>query len=180
MSDVNSIKPDLYVRDTSSYRPATFEETLHAARRALAERFRPGRSLRSPELVQEYLRFALASKEHEVFCLIGLDARHRLLGLVELFRGTVDGAQVHPREVVKESLRLNAVSVIIAHNHPLCCFGNCHPLKSRVELQGLPAQRTMTRRARRQGNPRWRGRAAARSLTACAAACVVSRAGNVA
>jgi DNA repair protein RadC len=118
MSDVNSIKPDLYVRDTSSYRPATFEETLHAARRALAERFRPGRSLRSPELVQEYLRFALASKEHEVFCLIGLDARHRLLGLVELFRGTVDGAQVHPREVVKESLRLNAVSVIIAHNHP--------------------------------------------------------------
>lgn len=118
MSDVNSIKLDLYVRDTSSYRPATFEETLHAARRVLAERFRPGRSLRSPELVQEYLRFALASKEHEVFCLIGLDARHRLLGLVELFRGTVDGAQVHPREVVKESLRLNAVSVIIAHNHP--------------------------------------------------------------
>ena len=118
MSDVNSNDLVLYVRDTSSYRAATFEETLHAARHLLAERFRPGRSLRSPELVQEYLRFALASREHEVFCLIGLDARHRLLGLVELFRGTVDGAQVHPREVVKESLRLNAVSVIIAHNHP--------------------------------------------------------------
>jgi DNA repair protein RadC len=92
MSDVNSTELDLYVRDTSSFRAATFEETLHAARRALAQRFRPGRSLRSPELVQEYLRFALASKEYEVFCLIGLDARHRLLGMVELFRGTVDGA----------------------------------------------------------------------------------------
>jgi DNA repair protein RadC len=124
MSDVNSIGLDLYVRDTSSYRPATFEETLHAARRVLAERFRPGRSLRSPELVQEYLRFALASKEYEVFCLIGLDARHRLLGMVELFRGTVDGAQVHPREIVKELLRLNAVSAIIAHNHP---SQNCEP-----------------------------------------------------
>jgi DNA repair protein RadC len=118
MSDAKSIELELYVRDTSSYRPATFEETLHAARRVLAERFRPGRSLRSPELVQEYLRFALASKEYEVFCLIGLDARHRLLGMVELFRGTVDGAQVHPREVVKELLRLNAVAAIIAHNHP--------------------------------------------------------------
>ena len=118
MSDVNSIELDLYVRDSSSYRPATFEETIHAARRVLAQRFRPGRSLRSPELVQEYLRFALASKEYEVFCLIGLDARHRLLGMVELFRGTVDGAQVHPREIVKELLRLNAVSAIIAHNHP--------------------------------------------------------------
>jgi DNA repair protein RadC len=118
MSDVNSIERDLYVRDASSYRPATFEETLHAARRVLAQRFRPGRSLRSPELVQEYLRFALASREHEVFCLICLDARHRLLAMVELFRGTVNGAQVHPREVVKESLRHNAVSVILAHNHP--------------------------------------------------------------
>ena len=118
MSAINSIELDLYVRDASNYRPATVEETLCAARRVLAQRFRPGRSLRSPELVQEYLRFALASKEHEVFCLICLDARHRLLGMVELFRGTVDGAQVHPREVVKESLRQNAVSVILAHNHP--------------------------------------------------------------
>src|SRR5258708_8391675 len=124
MSDVKSIELDLYVRDTSSYRPATFEETLHAARRVLAQRFRPGRSLRSPELVEEYLRFALATKEYEVFYLIGLDARHRLLGMVELFRGTVDGAQVHPREIVKELLRLNAVSAIIAHNHPT---QNCEP-----------------------------------------------------
>src|SRR5947208_16963191 len=100
MSDVNSIGLDLYVRDTSSYRLATFEETLQAARRVLAARFRPGRSLRSPELVQDYLRFALASKEYEVFCLIGLDARHRLLGMVDLLRGTVDGAAIHPRDMV--------------------------------------------------------------------------------
>jgi DNA repair protein RadC len=118
MSDVNSSELSLYVRDAATYRPATLEETLDAARRALAHRFRPGRSLRSPQLVEEYLRFTLASREHEVFCLIFLDARHRLITMIELFRGTLNAAQVHPREVVKESLRHNAAAVILAHNHP--------------------------------------------------------------
>lgn len=118
MSEFTTIEHDLYVRDSANYRPATFEETLAAARRALARRFRPGRSLSSPQLVEEYLRVALATKEHEVFCLICLDTRHRLLGMIELFRGTVNAAQVHPREVVKESLRYNAAAVILAHNHP--------------------------------------------------------------
>ena len=47
-----------------------------------------------------------------------LDNRHHLLAFVELFRGTIDGAAVHPREVVKEALRHNAAAVILAHNHP--------------------------------------------------------------
>jgi DNA repair protein RadC len=118
MSNITSIEQDLYVCDAATYRPATFEETVDAARRALAHRFRPGRSLRSPQLVEDYLRVALGSREYEVFCLICLDARYRLLGMIELFRGTVNAAQVHPREVVKESLRLNATAVILAHNHP--------------------------------------------------------------
>jgi len=72
----------------------------------------------SPQETREYLRIRLATLEHEVFCLVLLDNRHHLLAFVELFRGTIDGAAVHPREVVKEALRHNAAAVILAHNHP--------------------------------------------------------------
>ena len=159
---------------------ATSEQILAAARQVLARRVRRGAPLKSPSGVYEYLTMKLGALDYEVFGLVLADQRHRVIECVELFRGTISGASVFPREIVKLVLEKRAAAVVMFHNHPLCCFGNCHPLKSRVELQGLPAQRTMTRRARRQGNPRWRGRAAARSLTACAAACVVNRAGNVA
>ena len=55
---------------------------------------------------------------HEVFCCVYLDSRHRFLGFEELFRGTIDGASVHPREVVKRALSRNAAAIILAHNHP--------------------------------------------------------------
>lgn len=58
------------------------------------------------------------SLDHEVFCSLYLDSRHRLIDFVEMFRGTIDGASVYPREVVKEALRRNAAAVIVAHNHP--------------------------------------------------------------
>jgi DNA repair protein RadC len=47
-----------------------------------------------------------------------LDNRHRVLRFTELFRGTINGASVHPREVVKTALQHNAAAVILAHNHP--------------------------------------------------------------
>ena len=56
--------------------------------------------------------------QHEVFCVLYLDGRHRLIEYVELFRGTIDGASVHPREVVKQALEKNAAAVIFAHPHP--------------------------------------------------------------
>ena len=55
---------------------------------------------------------------HELFCCLYLDNRHRILAFVELFRGTIDGTSVYPREVVKEALAVNAAAVILAHNHP--------------------------------------------------------------
>ena len=58
------------------------------------------------------------NRDHEVFCLVMLDAHHRLLKTVELFRGSIDSAKVYPREVVKEVLAHNAAAVILAHNHP--------------------------------------------------------------
>jgi DNA repair protein RadC len=58
---------------------------------------------------------------HELLCCLHLDNRHRLIAFDELFRGTIDGASVHPRELVKQALARNAAAVILAHNHPLCC-----------------------------------------------------------
>ena len=56
--------------------------------------------------------------DHELFCCLYLDNRHRLLRFDELFRGTIDGTSAYPREVVKEALAVNAAAVILAHNHP--------------------------------------------------------------
>jgi hypothetical protein len=71
-----------------------------------------------------YLRVKLAGYDYEVFSLLLLDTRHRLIEFVELFRGTIDGASVLPREVVRETLRVNAAAAIFAHNHP---SGNPEP-----------------------------------------------------
>ena len=60
----------------------------------------------------------LGSYEHEVFYALWLDSKHQVLKAQELFRGTVDGASVYPREVIKEGLSCNAAAVIFAHNHP--------------------------------------------------------------
>ena len=60
----------------------------------------------------------LGNRDHEIFAAIFLDNRHRLIAIRELFRGTIDGASVHPREVAKEALQHNAAAVILAHNHP--------------------------------------------------------------
>ena len=99
-------------------RTATAEEILTAARTILARRVRRGRTLGSPRNTRDYLRLQLAGHEHEIFAILFLDNRHRVIEFVPLFRGTIDGASVHPREVVKEALARNAAAVIFAHNHP--------------------------------------------------------------
>jgi len=99
-------------------RPATHDEILDAARALLARRVRRGRARSNPRHTREYLRLELAPREHEVFAILFLDNRHRVIEFVPLFRGTIDGASVHPREVVKEALARNAAAVILAHNHP--------------------------------------------------------------
>lgn len=111
----------LLVRDDEGqYRPASAEEVLQQARRVLSQRVRRGATMSSPQAVKDYLRLQIGVLEHEVFTVIFLDAQHRLIALKEMFRGTVSQTSVYPREVVKESLALNAAAVILAHNHPLC------------------------------------------------------------
>ena len=77
-----------------------------------------GSVIRSPMDTEDFLKARLAGLEHESFCIIYLDNRHRVIDFDELFRGTVDGTSVYPREVVKESLARNAAAIILAHNHP--------------------------------------------------------------
>jgi DNA repair protein RadC len=77
-----------------------------------------GAALSSPQLVREYLTTLLTSQEREYFALVALDNRHRVVASEILFAGTIDGARVYPREVVKCALRHNAAAVIFAHVHP--------------------------------------------------------------
>lgn len=91
---------------------------LELARRALAENLQRGPALANPRDSGDFLRARLRHLPYEVFACLYLDNRHRVLGFEELFRGTVDGASVHPREVVRACLHRNAAAVIFAHNHP--------------------------------------------------------------
>ena len=77
-----------------------------------------GAAIRSPSDTEAFLQARLRHLGHEVFCCLFLDNRHRVLRFDEMFRGTIDGTSVYPREVVKEALAVNAAAVILAHNHP--------------------------------------------------------------
>ena len=88
------------------------------ARRYFEESLPSGSPIRSPTDTEAFLKARLRHLGHEVFCCLFLDNRHRVLRFEELFRGTIDGTSVYPREVVKEALAVNAAAVILAHNHP--------------------------------------------------------------
>lgn len=94
------------------------QAVLEMARRHLREQLDRGDALTSPELVRAYLQQQLRDYPHEVFACLFLDTRHRVIRYEELFFGTIDGASVHPREVVRKALHYNAAAIICAHNHP--------------------------------------------------------------
>lgn len=97
---------------------AGLQAVLEMARRHLREELSRGNVLDSPELTRDFLVAQLRGYHHEVFACLFLDNRHRVLRFEELFRGTLDGASIYPREVVKHALAVNAAAVILAHNHP--------------------------------------------------------------
>ncbi|AOE83095.1 RadC family protein [Pseudomonas sp. TCU-HL1] len=98
--------------------PVTETDILLMARQLANLRLRRGRALTSPKEVFSHLQALLADHKHEVFALLLLDSRHRVIAFQELFRGTLDGASVYPREVVKIALEYNAAAMILVHNHP--------------------------------------------------------------
>jgi len=98
--------------------PVTEADILLMARQLANLRLRRGRALTSPKAVFSHLQVLLADYEHEVFALLLLDSRHRVIAFHELFRGTLDGANVYPREIVKAALEHNAAAMMLVHNHP--------------------------------------------------------------
>ncbi|NNF52352.1 MAG: DNA repair protein RadC [Gammaproteobacteria bacterium] len=101
--------------------PARFAQlkaVVEIGRRQLREQMTRGNPLENPRATRDYLRARLRDVPHELFCCLLMDNRHRVISFTELFRGTIDGASVHPREVLKHALKANAAAVILAHNHP--------------------------------------------------------------
>jgi len=88
------------------------------ARRYYEESLPAGVAIKSPADTEAFLLSKMRHLGHELFCCLFLDNRHRVLRFDEMFRGTIDGTSVYPREVVKEALAVNAAAVILAHNHP--------------------------------------------------------------
>ncbi len=97
---------------------AQLQAVLEMARRHLRERLERGDAFADPASARHFLQQQLRHRQVEVFSGLFLDTRHRLIEYAELFTGTIDGASVHPREVVKKALAVNAAAVILAHNHP--------------------------------------------------------------
>ncbi len=94
------------------------QAVLEMSRRYLRERMQRGDALTDPDAVRFYLTSKLRDAQSEIFACLFLDNRHRVIQYEELFYGTIDGASVHPREVVRKALQHNAAAVIFAHNHP--------------------------------------------------------------
>jgi DNA repair protein RadC len=99
-------------------RAALLRALPELARRYFEESLPVGKVIRSPADTQAFLHAKIRHLGHEMFCCLYLDNRHRILRFDQLFRGTIDGTSVYPREVVKEALSINAAAVILAHNHP--------------------------------------------------------------
>lgn len=95
-----------------------FQAVMEIGRRYLYEGLQNGPALTRSSMTCDYLKATLRAYPYEVFACLYLDNRHQVITFRELFRGTIDGASVHPREVVRQALDVNAAAVIFAHNHP--------------------------------------------------------------
>ncbi|MDE2092017.1 MAG: DNA repair protein RadC [Gammaproteobacteria bacterium] len=97
---------------------AQLQAVLEMARRHLGEPLIRGDALTDPHATRRYLITRLRDLPREIFTCVYLDNRHRVIACEDLFHGTLDGASVHPREVLRRALAHNAAALIFAHNHP--------------------------------------------------------------
>jgi len=109
----------------------TEEDILNMAMKIASKRLSKRRALINPGEVRKHLSVKLALVEHEEFSVIFLNNKHRVLSYETLFKGTIDGASVYPREVVKMTLKYNAAAVILVHNHP---SGEADPSRQDINL----------------------------------------------
>lgn len=98
------------------------DNLIHQALSVLEQRvFQRGPHLESSKDVRDYLRLKLAGEKNEVFAVLFLDSKHRIITFELLFNGTVNCATVHARYVVERTLAHNSAAVILVHNHPSGC-----------------------------------------------------------
>jgi len=112
---------------------AQLQAVLEMGRRHLESTLQRGDAFTDAEQTCLYIKHRLRPYKHEVFACLYLDNRHRMIAFEELFRGTIDGASVYPREVVKHALKHNAAAVILAHNHP---SGIAEPSQADIHITG--------------------------------------------
>jgi DNA repair protein RadC len=98
--------------------PVSEDQIIEQAQRILRGRLLSSETLSSPVATRSYLQMKLSDYDREVFAVVFLTSQHQVIEYEELFQGTVDGAAVYPRVVVKRALELNATAVILAHPHP--------------------------------------------------------------
>lgn len=126
LDDFGGLKPLLQAGQTDFCRRkglgrakfAQLQAVLEMAQRHLFEQLIRGDALCSPRETRQFLSAQLANYPHEVFACLFLDNRNRVIAFEKMFYGTIDGASVYPREVVKMALKKNAAATIFAHNHP--------------------------------------------------------------
>jgi DNA repair protein RadC len=111
----------------------TEEAIITMAQAISAKKLAPGAEITSPQATEKYLQNLLAEEEQELFGALFLNTRHRVIKFEIMFKGTIDGASVHPREVVKKGLLLNAAAVIFVHNHP---SGDPEPSQADIQITG--------------------------------------------
>ncbi|TKB08835.1 JAB domain-containing protein [Desulforhopalus sp. IMCC35007] len=122
----------LFIKDQDGeYHPAPKKLILTEANKLMGYRLRRGALILSSECAKAVIGGKLRGKQCEVFACLFLDARHRVLAFKEMFTGSINHATVHPREIVKEALQLNAVAIILAHNHP---SGGSEPSSQDISL----------------------------------------------
>jgi len=109
----------LYIRDESgSFSAATSDQIVSEALTVTAAEIESTDLMTNPVAVKNFLAVRMANLEYEVFAVMFLTNRHQVIKFDVMFRGTIDGASVYPREVAKAALQYNAAAVVIAHNHP--------------------------------------------------------------
>jgi DNA repair protein RadC len=106
------------LRGLGPARACALVAALELGTRHLGQQLQRGEALADPDQAGAYFARKLRPLPHEVFACLFLDTRHRVLAYEELFRGTLDGSEVHPREVARRCLAHNAAAVIFGHNHP--------------------------------------------------------------
>ncbi|RLQ21835.1 DNA repair protein RadC [Seongchinamella sediminis] len=120
-SDCSNKQPSLIESQDGRYNlsePASLDGIYNLMLKLLEDKYLRPETLSSPDAVRKYLQVKLANRDYEVFSVVFLDSQHRVLHYEEMFRGTIDGAAVYPREVVKRCLQINAAAVIFSHPHP--------------------------------------------------------------